>query len=154
MIETLQGELGLYGATFVVCFIGGLVPIVNTEVYLVLATTQWMSSPVQIPPVIVLAALGQMVAKVLLYLTAAGALKLPTGRYQAKLEKARTRIESWRSKPRWILFASAVFSVPPFYVMSLLAGALGVGLPAFCAIGLAGRLIHFTGVVVVAAQWL
>lgn len=147
MIESLQGDLGLFGATFVICFIGGLVPIVNCEVYLAVAVTQWMTSPVQAPALVLLAASGQMVAKLLLYLTAAGALKLPTGRYQTKLEKVRDRIETWRSKPKWILFASAVFSVPPFYVMSLLSGAFGIRLPVFLVIGFVGRVIHFAAFV-------
>jgi membrane protein YqaA with SNARE-associated domain len=153
LIETLQGDLGLYGATFVICFIGGLVPVVNCEVYLTLAVTQWMTSPAQIPAIVLLASTGQMVAKLLLYLTAAGALKLPTGRYQAKLEKARVRIERWRSKPKWILFVSASLGLPPFYVISLLAGAFGIKLPAFLVIGLAGRVLRFT-VIVVGLSWL
>jgi membrane protein YqaA with SNARE-associated domain len=148
VIESLQGDLGLYGATFVICFIGGLVPIVNCEVYLAVAVTQWMTSPVQIPAIVLLASTGQMVAKLLLYLTAAGALKLPTGRYQAKLEKARDRIERWRSKPKWILFVSASLGLPPFYVISLLAGAFGIKLPAFLVIGFAGRVLRFTVIVV------
>jgi membrane protein YqaA with SNARE-associated domain len=153
VIESLQGDLGLYGATLVICFIGGLVPIVNCEIYLAVATTQWMTSQAQVPAVVLLASTGQMAAKLLLYLTAAGALKLPTGRYQAKLEKVRDRIERWRSKPKWILFASAVFSVPPFYVMSLLAGAFGIRLAAFLAIGFVGRVIHFAAIVV-GLSWL
>jgi membrane protein YqaA with SNARE-associated domain len=148
VIESLQGDLGLYGATLVICFIGGLVPIVNCEIYLAVATTQWMTSQAQVPAVVLLASTGQMAAKLLLYLTAAGALKLPTGRYQAKLEKVRDRIERWRSKPKWILFVSASLGLPPFYVISLLAGAFGIKLPAFLVIGLAGRVLRFTVIVV------
>jgi membrane protein YqaA with SNARE-associated domain len=152
MMEALQGDFGLYGGAIVICFLAGLIPIINTEIYLITASTVLVTSPMQLPLIVLLGATSQMVAKVLLYFTAAGALKLPTGRYQAKIDKARERIERWRDKPKWILFVSALLGLPPFYVVSLLAGALGIRLPTFCAIGLLGRVLRFG--IIVALPWL
>jgi len=151
-METLQGDYGLYGGAIIICFLAGLIPLINTEIYLVTASTVLVTSPAQLPVIVLLGAASQMVAKVLLYFTAAGALRLPTGRYQAKIDKARERIEKWRDKPKWILFVSATLGLPPFYVISLLAGALGIRLPTFCAIGLLGRVLRFG--VIVAIPWL
>ena len=44
------------------------------------------------------------------------------------------------------MFASALFGLPPFYVMSVAAGALRLGLPAFVALGLTGRMLRFTAI--------
>ena len=152
MIDSLAGELGLYAGTFVVCFVAGLVPLVNAEIYLIGVTTMVVTSPAPLPMVVLLAALGQMVAKVLLYYGALGALELPGGRHRERLARARVRMQAWQEKPKWILFASALLGLPPFYLVSLAAGALRIGIRTFCVLGLIGRILRFA--VIVAIPWL
>jgi membrane protein YqaA with SNARE-associated domain len=41
------------------------------------------------------------------------------------------------------MLLSAVFGLPPFYLVSIAAGMLGVAFGRFLAIGIVGRLIHF-----------
>ena len=67
MTEQLLHSFGLYGATLAVCFIAGLVPFVNAEVFLFVASAKLVSSPHQLPMIVALAAIGQMLAKVILY---------------------------------------------------------------------------------------
>jgi len=139
---TIGAALGLYAGTFVVCFLAGLIPLINAELWLI-AVTLMLATPAALPAIVVLAALGQMSAKILLYYAARGAVSLPTGRYQDKLGRARERVARWKQRPRAVLLASATLGLPPFYVISLLAGALDIRLRTFCMIGMTGRLVRF-----------
>jgi membrane protein YqaA with SNARE-associated domain len=150
--ESILGVIGLYGGTFVVCFIAGLVPLINAEVFLVVVATVLVSSAAPLPAVVLLAAAGQMVAKVVLYYAARGVIATATGKRREKIERAQARIEKWKDRPLWVLAASATFGLPPFYVVSLLAGALKIRLAPFLAIGMAGRTARFA--VIVAIPWL
>lgn len=141
-LDAIQGGLGIYAGTFVICFLSGLIPVINAEIYLI-AVLALAGSPALAVTVTLLAALGQMVAKVLLFFSAQGVLSLPLGRYQAKLERARGRVERWKQKPLLVTFASASLGLPPFYVVSLLAGALEIRFWPFITVGFAGRVLRF-----------
>lgn len=145
-VDDLGGTLGIYAGTFVICFIGGLVPVFNAELYLI-AVTLMVASPAPLPAVVVLAAAGQMIAKSILYFTGRGAADLTSGRWAEKLERARARVARWQHHPRWLLLVSAVLGLPPFYAVSLLAGALKISFRTFFLLGLTGRTVRFGAVV-------
>lgn len=147
MTEQLLATLGIYGGTLVVCFVSGLVPVVNAELFLIGLTSVAVTSTAQLPALVVCAAVGQMTAKVILYYAGMGMLELPRGRYKAKLDDARARIDGWRRRKYLIFAISATVGLPPFYVVSLVAGALNIGFSSFCAIGLAGRTLRFAVIV-------
>jgi len=150
-LEALGHDLGIYAGTFLVCFVSGLVPVVNAEVWLV-AVTLLVDTAAPLPAVVVLAAAGQMAAKSLLYYAALGVLDLPTGRYREKVEKARASLARWKRRPNLVLFASASIGLPPLYVTTLLAGGLGYRFRSFFVIGMLGRAARFT--VIVVAAWM
>lgn len=149
MLDSIVATLGIYGGTLVVGVLSGLVPVVNGEVFLVgvvLYTGKlW--------PALVLAllvALGQMIAKVILYKAVHGAAELgKESRIGKKLEAARAKVEKWRDKPLAITFASALTGLPPFYVVTLLAGALGVRFRTFLLLGITGRVIRFVALALI-----
>jgi membrane protein YqaA with SNARE-associated domain len=143
MTEHLLAGLGLYGGTLVACFVAGLVPVVNAELFLVGVSVWAVTSTAQLPLLAACAAVGQMTAKVLLYYAGMGVFELPRGRFRERLERARSKIERWRRRPYLIYAISASVGLPPFYLVSLAAGALRIGFRAFCAIGLAGRFVRF-----------
>jgi membrane protein YqaA with SNARE-associated domain len=147
--EHLLTSLGLYGGTLVVCFVSGLVPLVNAEAFLLAVSTWAVSSPAQLPGVVVCAAVGQMTAKVLLYFAGMGVLEMPRGRYREKIERARKRVEAWRKRPYLIFAVSSSVGLPPFLLVSIVAGALKIGFRAFCLIGLAGRTLRFAVVAII-----
>jgi membrane protein YqaA with SNARE-associated domain len=149
-VDTLGAELGIYAGTLVICFVSGLVPFVNAEAWLV-AVTLLVANAAPLPAVVALAAIGQMAAKSLLYFTALGALRLPTGRYRDKVDKARAALERWKRRPNLLLFTSASVGLPPLYVTTLLAGGLGYRFRSFLAIGTLGRAARFA--VIVALAW-
>jgi membrane protein YqaA with SNARE-associated domain len=154
MTAHLVASAGLYTATFVVCLLAGLIPLINAEVYLVgIIAVGAVGSPSALPAIVLLAALGQMVAKIILYYAALGALELPGGRTQAKIAATRARLDRWRRRPTWVLAVSSTVGLPPFYLVSLAAGALQIRLRTFVTIGMIGRVVHF-GVVVALAWWM
>lgn len=152
MTQHLLGSLGLYGATLIVCFASGLIPLLNAELYLVGVTTLAVHAPSQLPGLVVCAAVGQMTAKCLLYGAGMGMLELPRGRWKEKIERARARLSTWRKRPYLVYAVSSTVGLPPFYLVSLAAGALKIRFRPFCAIGLAGRIVRFG--VVVAIPWI
>jgi membrane protein YqaA with SNARE-associated domain len=147
----ILASVGLYGGTFLVCLIGGLIPIVNTEVFLVgLIGLGAVHSPSSLPAIVLLASAGQMIAKLILYYAGLGMFELPRGRYKAKIEAARARMEKWRNKPKLVLAFASTVGLPPLYLVSLSAGALKMRLRTFVPICMAGRVVHFAAVVAIA----
>lgn len=152
MIDSLEGALGLYLASFLIAVASGLIPIINAEIYLVGVVLAIGG----IPEALILAALvavGQMASKAVIYYTARGATNLGqrSRGFASKLERARTRVERWKSKPLGVTFVSASVGLPPFYVVSLVAGILEVRFRAFMLVGLAGRSLRFGTIAVLAA---
>lgn len=143
--------LGIYGGTFVVAIIAGMVPLVNAELFLIGLVRLAVDRSSQLPAIVIAAATGQMVAKIGLYYAGRGMLELPRGPRKAKIEAARRKLEHWKTKPYLVYAISSVAGVPPFYLTVLAAGAMKIRFQAFLLIGLAGRLIRFA--VLVAITW-
>lgn len=142
-MESIVEALGIYGATLVIGVLSGLIPIVNGELFLLGAIRLLADDLPGAIFVAVLMSIGQMIAKIILYQAALKATDLGTGRFAEKLRKARQKVDKWRNKPLSILFLSATLGLPPFYIVTLVAGILEVRFVAFLWIGLTGRLIRF-----------
>lgn len=151
MTDDLLALLGIYGGSFVVSILAGLVPVVNAELFLVGLIRLAVADAGQLPGIVIASSVGQMVAKVGMYYAGQGLLELPRGRYKAKIEIVRRKIEAWRTKPYMIYALSAVFGLPPFYLTVLAAGAMKIRFRVFLVIGLAGRLVRFG--VIAAVTW-
>ena len=138
----LLNSFGIYAGTFLFCAMSGVVPLMNSELFMVyLGST---ASHSQFPALIVLAALGQMSAKVLLYYAGRGVLKLPLGRGQARIDALRARLSASGQAASGVTFVSALTGLPSFYAVSVIAGTLGWSFPGFLAWGMAGRLLRFS----------
>lgn len=136
---------GLYLTTFIVAVISGVVPVVNIEIYLVWVAALTPSSLGV--PITVLAAAGQMIGKTIMYLAAAGILKISVKEPGEKMASIKKKFESWKDRLSLFLFLSAFSGFPPFYVVSLAAGALRINFWRFLVAGLAGRLLRFALIV-------
>ena len=89
-LAQLTGGWGLYLGTFLFSVVSGLVPVINCEVYLVfLGATAPRSA---LPALLLLASLGQMSAKAILYMAGRGVLSFPLRRYQARIDSLRERL--------------------------------------------------------------
>ena len=130
----------IYAAAFVVSFVSGFFPLVNTEAYL-LSVSSLSSTPAL--PVVLLATAGQMTSKLVIYLGGRGLVRLPRGTTHAKLDRLREQLERRRGKTDTLIFVSAFLGLPPFYAVSALAGVVQLPLWDFLLPSLVGRLLRF-----------
>lgn len=145
-------------ALFVIGVASALVPLINIEAYLgVRAAVASMGSIWLLGFV---AAVGQMVGKLVWYYL--GASSLNWGWIRRKVEQPRNaaRLEAWRARTHhrpvvagMMLFVSASVGFPPFAIVAVLAGQLRMSLALFLVLGLAGRWLRFVAVLG-GAQWL
>lgn len=133
--------------TFLVTFVSGFVPFVNAEAYLVSVSV--LAPGAALGGVVVAATLGQMTAKCLLYLTGRGLIRGPRRRHGACLARVTDLLERSEASAAVLVFASALAGLPPFYVVTFAAGALGFPFGRFVALGSLGRLLRFGAVFLV-----
>lgn len=139
--QTIIAQFGIYAGTLIVCFISGFIPIINTELFLIVLS---FTIPKKlIFPVITLAAIGQMAAKTILFLGGRGVLKISIKKYQDKMEQVRRKMDVWKFKIDFLIFISALTSFPPFYIVVIVAGTLPMSLSRFFIAGFAGRFLRF-----------
>ncbi|MCA9733929.1 MAG: VTT domain-containing protein [Deferribacteres bacterium] len=131
----------IYISTFILCFISGFIPIVNAEAIVIGVAA--MSEDNIVWQVGFVAALGQMLAKGMLFYAGRGVIKIPMGKYEAKLAEVEEKFQKWQGRSDAFIFLSASVGFPPFYVVSILAGMLKLNFARFFASGLAGRFIRF-----------
>ncbi len=128
---------------FGLAVVSALVPWVNAEV-LMLSAIPLAGSRTKLAWLVALVTLGQMTGKSAMYWIS----RRSTERSGAASAKAVLRLRDlFVRRPGaalGITLISAIAGVPPFYAVSIAAGALRVAFGPFVAIGTLGRLIHFT----------
>lgn len=136
--------LAAWITTFAVCVAGSIVPLINTEIYLISAVALSPSS--YVAPLVVAAALGQMAGKVVMYYAGRGVVRLPSERVRTRMVAMQARLQSRPRAGEAVLLASATVGLPPLYVVAIACGAVRMNLLSFIVIGTVGRLIHFAAV--------
>lgn len=139
--------LAVWLTTFGVAVASALVPVINIEIYLLGASA--LAPPAMVVPLIVAGTLGQVIGKIGLFYAGTGALKLPGKRLRAALEKMNAQMQERPHVGNVLVFVSATAGLPPYYLVTLAAGAARMNLPMFLLVSLVGRLIRFTVVVMV-----
>jgi membrane protein YqaA with SNARE-associated domain len=122
-----------------------VIPVITIELYLLGAAALAPAS--MAVPLVLAASIGQLIGKVCVYFAATGALKLPGKRLRGALEGMNTTL---RDRPRMgnaLVFASAAVGLPPFFVVTVAAGAARMSLPAFVVFGFLGRVVRFAAIV-------
>ena len=133
---------GIYAGTFLFCALSGVIPVMNSELFMLyLGSTADRS---QFPFLVVLATAGHMGAKCLLYYAGCGVLRLPSGRGRDTIEALRKRLSAGRRAAGGVTFVSALTGLPSFYAVSVIAGTLGWPFSRFLLWGVAGRLLRFS----------
>ncbi len=138
-MDSVLSVLGLYAGTFLVCVASALVPVVNSELFL-LAVGATASGP-QLPALTLLAALGQMTGKSVLYLGGRGVVHLRAPSSGAT--RWSDRLHRGGPAGDGLILMSAITGLPPFYAMSVGAGAVHWSFPRFLVAGTVGRLLRF-----------
>lgn len=137
--------------TIGVCFVSALIPLVNAEAYL--GGVSLLGGGSELWVLSAAAALGQMAGKVIWYQLGRSSLNWGWVRRKTDSAKWRSRFETWQRRTRgnpWLagllVFASALVGLPPFAIISVLAGQLRVPLILFVLTGFVGRLLRFAGI--------
>lgn len=144
-----MSALALCFSTFAGCLIGSFIPLVNTE--LVVLGAAAVAPPGLTIPLILIASITQMMGKSVLYYAAAGLVTLPAGRWSDRLDRAIASAQRYTTGSTTLLFASATTGMPPFYLTSVASGALRLDFRRFFIVGLIGRTLRFS-VIVMAPQ--
>ncbi len=134
-------EVAVLSSAFVASVASGLVPFINAEIVVAAAAVAVPGS--QLWLVIGVCALGQMIAKAVLYGLARWLPQRLPARAVRHLERASEKVRRIERAGWSLILVSAVVGLPPFYVVSLAAGTVRVNFAAFLAVGLAGRAIRF-----------
>jgi membrane protein YqaA with SNARE-associated domain len=121
--------------------VSGMIPFINSEILVVGVAVLVPSGA--IPVVAVVASVGQMMAKLLLYGLARWAPSRLPERAKVRLQRASDRVRERGGATGSVILASAAVGWPPFYGVSLVAGALQVSLGSFLVLGLVGRAVRF-----------
>lgn len=144
-----MSPIALCVSTIFGCFVGSLVPVINTE--LVVLGAAAAAPPELLLPLILIASTTQMAAKSMLYLAGSGVLRLPKGYLADHLDAALARVNERQATSGALLFASASTGFPPFYVVSVASGALRIQFKRFLVLGFLGRTVRFA-VLILAPQ--
>jgi membrane protein YqaA with SNARE-associated domain len=132
------------GGAFLSSVISGLVPIVNGEV--VAAGAALAASPDTRLPVLAACVAGQMLAKICLYGLARYSPERLPRRARHALAGAR-EVPLGRRSTALMVLASAGIGLPPFYVVTLAAGALRLSPALFVIAGTCGTVARYAVIV-------
>lgn len=149
-----MNELVLVAGIFALAFVSAFVPVVSIELALVAAAATG-SSGRQLAAQVLVAAAGQMLGKSCFFVGGRSAFTRlprrgkPRDSRRGRLTRLIARATRRRAGAAVTVFVSAVTGLPPFGVVSALAGACRLRLSSFMVLGLVGRCARFAGVVLV-----
>ncbi len=123
------------------CLTSAVIPLLHAEAYLI--TVSALTPPALSWALVLAGTAGQMAGKVIMYGAGRGALRLPGERLQRRLAAAAARYEGRRKLGNALIFLSASTGLPPFFVISVVAGMLRVPLVTFIFFGTVGRFLRF-----------
>lgn len=135
----------IYVSCFGLSIVSALLPWFNGEV-IVLSLAAMRRSPLDLVALALLAASGQVAGKCLLYW-----LATQTGRLRAahtgRVERWRERLQGRRLRAIALVFLSSTLGIPPLYVTTIAAGAVGMAFPRFIGAAACGRVVRFCALV-------
>jgi membrane protein YqaA with SNARE-associated domain len=140
-LSLLLAFCSMFGAAVV----SAVVPAVNAEVVLLAASA---ALPLRYAWVLITAAtLGQMVGKVAMFYGGRGVKFLQRGRLKEKVDGLGDVMRRRNGATGWFVLTSAATGLPPFYMVSVASGLIGVPISQFAVLGTLGRFIRFAVVV-------
>ena len=122
-----------------------VVPAINAELVLLAASAA-------LPPryaiaLIAAATLGQMAGKIAMFFGGRGVKFLQRGRLRDKIDQIGMTMRRRNGATGWFVLTSAATGLPPFYMVSVASGLVGVSFVQFATLGTIGRFVRFATVV-------
>jgi membrane protein YqaA with SNARE-associated domain len=137
----LQAPLLLCLLALVVGLVSSLSPISPTEPIL-LGLAAFAPTPLLLL-VVVLATVGHMAAKTVVYLGSRSAAPVVPARHRARLQQVRALVARRPGVQRLTVLVSALSSVPPFYLVTVCCGVVRMPLRDYVVAGTIGRALRF-----------
>ncbi len=157
MLEWTQLGFGWAAAAcFGLTVASAVFPWMAVEV-IVLALPAVASSPHALLALLLVATVGQMTGKAIVYWIGRGCWRWSTPRLTQQVERGRGRFAQGSHGGAGLVFLSSSVGWPPFFAVAAVAGALKVHFPTFMVAGTAGRLVRFGALIFVPqaiAAWL
>ena len=132
----------------VVGLLSAVVPVISIEAYLVAVANSVHGTAAIVHAIA--AATGQTVGKAILYWLSVRATTLPWFRRKISSDKWQRSYDLWRARIEahpWstslLVLVSAFISIPPLYLLTVIAGQLRFRLSSFLAMVFMGRLTRF-----------
>lgn len=138
----------LAGGCYILALVSALVPWVNAEV-LMLAALPFARSPLHLALLVALMTLGQMTGKSAMYWCSRRAAFRPTLRMRDSMARWKARLDRHPRSALGVVLLSSAVGIPPFYIVSIVAGALNIAFGRFLVVGTLGRLVHFAALALV-----
>jgi len=138
------GAVADHGGYFwvaVLSFVSAVFPLVSAEVVVL-----GLAAASPAPNVILLAAVAtaaQMAGKSTMYWVGMRAVHHTPARYRATMDRWENRFRQARGRVGSIVLVSSMSGLPPFYVISTLAGAFRTSFLTFLIAGTVGRFVRF-----------
>ena len=132
-------------ACYPLALLSAVVPWVNAE-FVLLSALAVVDGPLAAAAVALVITAGQMSGKAVMFCAARRGGKTWQRRLEPAVNRWRLRLEGSPRSALCLVFVSATIGIPPFYFVSIAAGALGVAFSRFLAVGTIGRLVHFSTV--------
>ncbi|MEX2152061.1 MAG: hypothetical protein WD825_01910 [Gemmatimonadaceae bacterium] len=130
--------------TTLVAGVGAILPFSPAEPLLVgiaAVTKPWL-----LVPMIAFATVSSMVAKTLVYEGSGKVERALSPRKRALLERMRSRLAGRRGLQIATVFLSATCGLPPFYLVTLVCGALRLPIADYLLAGTTGRAVRFSAI--------
>jgi len=138
-------------ATFGVCLVSALFPLVNAEAYVGAVAVAYPGAFLW--SLAAVAALGQTCGKLVFYLLGQNSLNWRWVRRKIESPKAQARLAAWQRRTQdnpWtvtgLIGVSALLGLPPLAIISVLAGQLRAPVVLFTAAVFTGRTLRFAAV--------
>lgn len=135
----------------VIAFASALIPVINIETYLGVRAS--IDPEIGSWGLAFVAGLGQMFGKLIWYSLGASSLNWAWIKRRIEKPKQQARLRIWRARTHErpviagaLVFVSALTSLPPFAIFSVIAGQLKMNLVLFFVLGLLGRWLRFVAI--------
>jgi membrane protein YqaA with SNARE-associated domain len=109
----------------------------------VLALPAVAGSGFELAMLVVVATVGQMAGKGLVYWGARRGSGLASPRLTQAIARWEQRLHRWHSRPTALVFVSSSVGFPPFFLVTAFAGAARWSFSRFLVAGAVGRLLRF-----------
>jgi membrane protein YqaA with SNARE-associated domain len=125
-----------------------VLPWLNAEV-IVLSLPAVAPSRTALALLVVIATVGQMTGKCVVYWVGRRGNRVIPGRAGMALERMKERLAARPSKAAALVLVSSLVGLPPFFLVTFVAGAMKMNFVTFLTAGMMGRLVRFGALVMV-----